>query len=191
LFPQFTLHGSYGGQSDQFSNLFDNPIWSVGANLTQPLFHGGTLTAERRAALAAFDAARHDYRQTVLNAFKNVADAMQAVYADAEALNALHVALNSSEESLGLTEQQYRLGGVGYVGVLVVQRQAYQARINYVQRLASRYQNTAALMHALGGGWSAETDLDVFSSSTPSSSKLPAAADNGTTAAIPATATQE
>lgn len=183
LFPKFTLAASYGGQSDQFSGLFDNPIWSIGANLTQPLFHGGTLTAQRRAALAAFDAAGHDYRQAVLNAFKNVADSMQAVYADAEALNAQFAALNASEESLGLTEQQYRLGGVGYFGVLVVQRQAYQARINYVQRLASRYQNTAALMHALGGGWAADTDLEALSFSQP-----PAAAENGTTTAIPATA---
>jgi NodT family efflux transporter outer membrane factor (OMF) lipoprotein len=180
LFPKLTLTGSYGGQSDRFSNLFDNPVWSIGANLTQPLFHGGTLTAQRRAALAAFDVASHDYRETVLNAFKNVADALQAVVTDAEALQSQQVALTAAEESLQLTEQQYRLGGVGYVGLLIAQRQAQQARIDYVQRLASRYQDTAALMHALGGGWSAAEDPGASAANKPNTTS------NNTAAAQPA-----
>lgn len=154
LFPKFKLSGSYGGQSNEWGSLFDNPVWSVGANLTQPLFHGGTLTAERRAAKAAYEGASADYRQTVLNAFKNVADAMQAVVSDAESLQAQHEALLAADDSLKLTEDQYRLGAASYLTLLTAQRQAQQARINYLQRLASRYQDTAALMLALGGDWS-------------------------------------
>lgn len=154
LFPKFTLSASYGEQSSDTNSFFNNPIWSVGANLTQPLFHGGTLNAQRRAAKAAYEGASADYKQTVLNAFKNVSDALQAVVADAESLQAQHDALLAADDSLKLAEQQYRLGAANYLTLLTAQRQAQQARINYLQRLARRYQDTAALMLALGGDWS-------------------------------------
>lgn len=158
LFPKLTLSGSYGGQSNELSSVFDNTVWSVAASVTQPLFHGGSLTAQRRAALAAYDGALADYRQTVLGAFKNVADALQAVIADAESLKAQHEALLAADDSLKLLQQQYQLGGASFIDLLTVQRQSQQARINYLQRQASRYQDTAALMLALGGGWSQDTD---------------------------------
>ena len=158
LFPKVTLSGSYGGQSNQLSSVFDNTVWSVAANITQPLFHGGSLTAQRRAALAAYDGALADYRQTVLGAFKNVADALQAVIADAESLKAQREALLAADDSLKLLQQQYQLGGASFIDLLTAQRQSQQARINYLQRQASRYQDTAALMLALGGGWEQDTD---------------------------------
>ena len=158
LFPKVTLSGSYGGQSNELSSVFDNTVWSVAAGITQPLFHGGSLTAQRRAALAAYDGALAEYRQTVLGAFKNVADALQAVIADAESLKAQHEALLAADDSLKLQQQQYQLGGASYLDLLTAQRQSQQVRINYLQRLASRYQDTAALMLALGGGWAPDTD---------------------------------
>jgi NodT family efflux transporter outer membrane factor (OMF) lipoprotein len=153
LFPKLTLGASAGASSNEWSSLFDNRVFTVGANLAQPLFHGGSLRAQKRAAEAAYDIALADYRLTVLNAFRNTADAVQAVVADADSLRAQHEAMLSAEQTLQLVEQQYQLGSASYLALLTAQRQTRQARIDYLQRLASRYQNTAALMLAVGGEW--------------------------------------
>jgi NodT family efflux transporter outer membrane factor (OMF) lipoprotein len=159
LLPKLTLGASAGASSNEWSGLFDNRTFTVGADLVQPLFRGGSLLAQKRAAQAAYDRALADYRLTVLNAFKNTADAVQAVVADAESLRAQHEALRAAQHGLQLTEQQYRLGGASHLDLLTAQRQARQAQIDYLQRLASRYQNTAALMLAVGGEWTDPVEL--------------------------------
>lgn len=153
LLPQLSLTGSFGTQATRGGDLFKDDIWSIGAGITQPLFHGGALRAQRRAAIAAFDQAAADYRQTVLTAFQNVADALRAVETDARSLQAQHEALSAAQDSLKLQEEQYRIGALSFLNLLTAQRQYQQARINYLQALASRYQDTAALFQALGGGW--------------------------------------
>lgn len=152
LFPQLSISGSFGSQARTSGDLFDDHVWSIGAGLTQPLFHGGTLSAQRRAAIAAYEQAGADYRRTVLTAFQNVADSLRALETDAEGLRAQHDAVSAAQASLELTEKQYALGSISYLNLLTAQRQYQQARINYLQALASRYQDTAALFQALGGG---------------------------------------
>jgi NodT family efflux transporter outer membrane factor (OMF) lipoprotein len=155
LFPQISIGGAWGSQANTFGNLFNEKIWNIGADVSQPLFHGGSLTAQRRAAIAAYDQAAADYRGTVLTAFQNVADALSALQSDAEVLKAQREALDSARGSLDISEKQYRLGGVSYLNLLIAQRVYQQARIDYSQALATRYQNTAALFQALGGQWQA------------------------------------
>jgi NodT family efflux transporter outer membrane factor (OMF) lipoprotein len=153
LFPQLSLSGSYGSQATRSGDLFKDDIWSIGAGLTQPLFHGGALSAQRRAAIAAYDQSAADYRRAVLVAFQNVADSLRALETDARSLQAQHEAMTAAANSLQLQEQQYQVGGLSYLNLLTAQRQYQQARINYLLALASRYQDTAALFQALGGGW--------------------------------------
>lgn len=153
LFPQISLSGDFGSQSVEASRLFSDKFWGIGAGITQPLFHGGTLTAQRRAAIAAYDQAAANYRSTVLAAFQNVADALSAVHSDAKALQAEYEAKSSAQQNLALREKQHALGGISYLDLLIAQRQYQQAQINYAFALASRYQDTAALFQALGGNW--------------------------------------
>jgi NodT family efflux transporter outer membrane factor (OMF) lipoprotein len=154
LYPNFTLTGSFGVQSNQASQLFGGPsLWSFGAALLQPLFHGGQLQAERRAAIAAYDAANAVYRDTVLQAFRNVADVLRALEADARTVKAQAEAEALSRDTLNLTQKQYQLGGASYLAVIVAQRQYEQAKLNLVAAQANRYADTAALFQALGGGW--------------------------------------
>ncbi|MFS2056170.1 TolC family protein, partial [Variovorax sp. CT11-76] len=77
LYPKFNLTGSYGSSATRSRDLFRSAtdFWSVGAALAQPIFDGGTLRAQKRAAVAAYDAAAAQYRDTVLGAFQNVAAA--------------------------------------------------------------------------------------------------------------------
>jgi NodT family efflux transporter outer membrane factor (OMF) lipoprotein len=153
-YPKINLTGSIGLQSLQLHSLFGGPaVWSIGAGLLQPLFHGGELEARRRAAVAAYDQAEAQYRQTVLLAFQNVADALRALEADARALKARADSTAFARETLELTQRQYQLGGTGIIALLIAQQQYQQERLNLVTAQSARYADTAALFQALGGGW--------------------------------------
>jgi len=155
LYPQITLSGSYGSQAARTGELFNGQsvIWSVGAGLLQPLFHGGALNAKRRAAVAAYDQAAAQYRQTVLHAFQNVADVLRALDTDAQGLRAQADADAAARATLDLTRRQFALGAVSYLSLLTARRDAQQARIHVITAQAQRYADTAALFQALGGGW--------------------------------------
>lgn len=153
MLPQIQLSGSYGTQSGKTSGLFDNGIWSIGANITQPLLHFGELSAKRRAALAAYDGAAADYKLTVLRAFQDVANTLTALQTDAAALAAQYEAMDAAQQSLALSEKQLKLGGISYLDLLITQQQYQRANTNYLTALAARYADTAALFQALGGGW--------------------------------------
>jgi NodT family efflux transporter outer membrane factor (OMF) lipoprotein len=153
-YPQVNLTGSFGAQSNELHNLFAGPsVWSIGAGLLQPLFHAGELEHKRRAAVAAYDQAAAQYRETVLLAFQNVADALRALEADARTLKAQSDAEALARETLNLTQRQFQLGATNYIALLDAQRQFNQARFLLVQAQANRYADTAALFQALGGGW--------------------------------------
>ncbi|SDG44727.1 MULTISPECIES: efflux transporter outer membrane subunit [unclassified Duganella] len=154
-YPQFTLSGSYGSSAASFGKLFDaeTTAWSLAAGIAQPIFNGGALSAQRRAAEAAYDTAAAQYRATVLTAFQNVADTLRALDADAAALKSQAEAESLAKETLTLAQEQYKLGGISYLVLLDAQRSFQQAHINLVQAQAARYADTAALFQALGGGW--------------------------------------
>jgi NodT family efflux transporter outer membrane factor (OMF) lipoprotein len=154
LYPQITLTGSYGYTSNDISDLFDSRsmVWNFGAGLMQPLFHGGALTAKRRAAIAVYDQAAARYRLTILQSFQNVADVLRALESDATALQAQAAAETAAGESLDLTQKQYQLGAVSYLSLLNAQRQYQEAHILLVQAQAARFADTAALFAAMGGG---------------------------------------
>ena len=155
LYPRITLSGNYGSLANSPSDLFSSTtgIWSVGGSLLQPLFHGGELTARRRAAIAVYDQTAAQYRDTVLHAFQNVADALRALDVDARTLQAQTEADAVARDTLDLTHKEFSLGAANYLSLLNAQRQYQQARINLVQSQALRYADTAALFQALGGGW--------------------------------------
>ena len=152
-FPQLTLSASYGSQSSKIEDLFVGDIWSLGSGLTVPIFRAGELAARKRVAAAQAAQATANYRQTVLLAFGNVADALRQLGSDAEILKAQVAAAEAAEASLKLTEQQLKLGAAT-ASERILAVQAYtRARTGAVQALAARYQNTVALFQALGGGF--------------------------------------
>ncbi|HVW52041.1 MAG TPA: efflux transporter outer membrane subunit [Trinickia sp.] len=153
MLPQIGITGSYGESTSSFRSLFNSTVFSLGANVSAPLFQGGTLSAKRRAAIATYDQSLAQYRQTVLLAFKNVADALHALDADAQTLAAQYRAQTAAADSLHLIEQRFGLGGANHLELLVAQQQYQRSRVAYVQALAARYQDTAALFLALGGDW--------------------------------------
>ncbi len=155
LFPSFTLNGTYGKNNTSLNDLFagNSTFWTLGANVTAPLFHGGTLWFKRKAAIEGYRQSLAAYRQTVLGAFAQVADTLRALEHDAEFLDAQSRAVGSAEEALQLVQANYRAGTANYLQILIANVQFHQAKIGYLQARAARLQDTAALFVALGGGW--------------------------------------
>ncbi len=153
LYPQLNLSANLGSQALTAGALFGggSAVWSLVGQLTQPLFNSG-LPAEKRAALAAFDAAAANYRNVVLESFRSVADTLRAVENDAQTLTALAAADAAARASLESAERQYQLGAASYLQLLVAQQQAQQIRINTVAAQARRLADSVALYQALGGG---------------------------------------
>jgi NodT family efflux transporter outer membrane factor (OMF) lipoprotein len=155
MLPQLTLNGAVGNATNTPATWIDSSsgIWSLAGGITAPLFEGGTLRAERRAAIDAYDQAIAQYRLVVLQAFQNVADTLTALQNDAQTLGAQRDALDSAQASLDLTQKQYAVGAVDSTTLLQAQQTYQQARLSYVRALAGRYTDTVTLFYALGGGW--------------------------------------
>ncbi|MEO5932860.1 MAG: efflux transporter outer membrane subunit [Duganella sp.] len=153
--PNISLTAALGGSALTAGTLFKagTGFWGIGADLLQPVFRGGALMHQQRAAEAAYEQAAAQYRGVVLVAFQNVADALHAIEADARGLRAAAAAERAAGRSLAIAQRQRELGTVGYSAVLVA-RQAYQqSAIALIQARAARYTDTVALFQALAGGW--------------------------------------
>lgn len=153
MLPQLTL--SAMGGSITLGQLFrrGTMIWDFGFNLSQPLFQGGQLLHQRRAADAGLEAAVASYRSAVLGAFRNVADALHALRTDADAVLAQRASERTAAASVALSEAQYRAGATSFLTLLNAQIAHAQARIALIQAEAARFADMAALYQALGGGW--------------------------------------
>jgi NodT family efflux transporter outer membrane factor (OMF) lipoprotein len=152
--PQITLSADEGSTATRSADLFHrgNVFWNVALGLTQPIFDGGTLKHRQRAAEAAYRNADAQYRSTVLAAFQNVADCLQALVADAAALSAAASAEQASIDSVAAAERQVQLGDQSEIALLLAQQALASSRALRIQAQAARLSDTAALFLALGGG---------------------------------------
>ena len=153
--PNISLTANAGSTALAIKQLFKSGtgFWSLGADLAAPIFQGGSLLHQERAAKAAYVEAAEQYRGTVLTAFQNVADTLAALQHDAEGLQAAVKAADAAKLTLELSQRQYQDGYASYLSLLGAEQADQQARIALVQAQASRYVDTAALFQAMGGGW--------------------------------------
>jgi outer membrane protein TolC len=114
------------------------------------------LRAEKRKAVAAYEEAGSVYEQTVLQAFREVADVLRAIDHDAQALQAQTDAAIQAQSAYQIASRRYAAGGISQVAVLDAQRQQLQAALNRVIYQGNRYSDSATLFQALGGGWWSE-----------------------------------
>jgi len=153
LYPRINLSAGVAGEG-----LISGPssaAWSLVAGLTAPIFHGGSLTANRKAAEAAYQVAFADYQQTVLSAFQQVADNLQGLTNAADGVRTEQQAMDSATSALRLTRLGYGAGNTGIVQVLDAQRLQQLAELSLIQARAQRYVQTVNLFLAAGGGLSA------------------------------------
>ncbi|MHB1332524.1 MAG: efflux transporter outer membrane subunit [Sulfuriferula sp.] len=161
-YPQINLSATLGSQALLASSLFGagSMVWGLAGQLAQPLFNAG-LKAGVKSAEAGLDAAAANYRQTVLQALRNVADVLRALDNDAQTLQAQAAADAAAQTALDLMQQQYQLGGASYLQLLTAQQQAQQTRINLIAAQTQRLTDTAALYQSMGGGWMANVNQNA------------------------------
>jgi NodT family efflux transporter outer membrane factor (OMF) lipoprotein len=154
LYPSILITADFGRQSNTAATFF-NPasrIWDLAGGLVMPLFQGGTLRAEKQASEAAYRAELARYRSTVLKAFLEVADVLQALRHDADDAQSREQAMQAAKQSLALSSAQYRTGEIDRPALLAGEMQYRTARLAFVAAAIQRYADTTALYLALGGG---------------------------------------
>ncbi|OLL30720.1 RND transporter [Burkholderia sp. SRS-W-2-2016] len=178
MFPSLSLSASMGqgGFSWPVAMSGAGAIWSIGASLSQPLFHGGALLAQRRAAVDSYDASVSQYKQTVLAAFQNVADTLAALDHDAQSLDAANVAARSAQSVFDDTAARYRLGALPVASTRSSEQQWRNAQLDEIRYTSARLTDTAALFQAMGN-----PPLD--DAGAPSAAAAAASASIGTTKA--------
>jgi NodT family efflux transporter outer membrane factor (OMF) lipoprotein len=154
LYPQITLSATGGWQSLPGQTLFtrSNGAWSLISGLTAPLFDGGKLRAQRRAALDELSVSAARYQQVVLESFGQVADALDALAHDAELVAAQSRALATATSNLDLARESYSAGNSGILEVIDAQRRRLDAQRGLLRAEARQYLDTAQLFLALGSG---------------------------------------
>jgi len=153
--PNIELTANAGSTALAISKVFTSGtgFWGIAASLTAPIFEGGQLMHQERAAKAAYVEAAEQYRGTVLSAFQNVADTLVALDQDAKALQAAAQAEQAAKTTLDLSQLQLKHGYIGTFELLAAQQAYQQTRIALASAEANRFADTAALYQALGGGW--------------------------------------
>jgi len=162
LFPSITLSGSLGSEALTTAALFSTPasMWALAAGATTPIFHGGTLWAQRRAAIDAYNATVANYQLTVQQGFQQVADLLQALGHDHELVDAQQQLFDTSSESLRVERTGYEAGKIDALHLVDAERSFQQAALGLARARAQRLNDSALLLVAVGGGWNdRDTDL--------------------------------
>ena len=172
MFPKINITGSLATEAFTVGNLFGpgSGAWAIGPQLMQPIFHGGQLRAQKRAAQAAYEEAQANYQNTVIQAIQNVADTLKAIEFDGHAFEARCEATAQAEKDYHIAQRQFEIGSKSQFNLLDVQQAYYQKRLAQAPVLADRLSDTAALYQALGGGWwnAAPCEDDSAAATVPS-----------------------
>lgn len=154
-FPALTLSGGAGFASNALSSLISAPsrVWSLGLGLAGTVLEFGGRAAEVERSRAAYDETVANYRQAVLEAFREVEDGLATLRILSEEEVIQREAARAARESLLLTQNQYKAGTVSYLNVVVVQAAQLAEDRQTVQLLGRRLAAAVALIRALGGSW--------------------------------------
>jgi outer membrane protein, multidrug efflux system len=155
FYPDISLTGSLGIRALDASYLTNwaSHFYGVGPSLSVPIFSGGQLSANLTLARAQAKEAALNYRGTVLNALREVEDALVAYRTDRDSLNQLEDTLHSAETSWSLAQSQYANGLASFIQVLDSERTVLSDRQALVQADMQIVTDIVTLYRALGGGW--------------------------------------
>lgn len=155
FFPQISLTAAFGYQSTELGNLFTSQaeLWQYGLSLIQPIFTGGRLTAQLEIARAQNREALFTYFNTIINAFKEVDDALIAHQKSLELVAIQQKQVGVLKDYLQLANKQYNAGQIEYLNVLDAERKLFESQLSLVQLQGDSFLTLIDLYKALGGGW--------------------------------------
>jgi multidrug efflux system outer membrane protein len=154
-YPSIVLGSSIGFESRDLATLFEAPslLWSIGAQLTQPLFSAGRLGANVDFARAGYDATVGNYRRVVLTAMQEVEDGITGLAALERANAQARTAVETARRVLDLANARYEGGATTYLDVITAQQSLLAAERLSAQLGGQRLLTAVFLIKALGGGW--------------------------------------
>ncbi|MCP1640763.1 efflux transporter, outer membrane factor (OMF) lipoprotein, NodT family [Pseudomonas citronellolis] len=155
FYPRISLNGDFGFQALQLANFGDwnSRTFGIGPSLHLPIFEGGRLKGTLALREAQQKEAAIAYRRTVLNAWREVDDALNDYAADQRELAALDEAVEHGRTALANAREQYKAGAVDFLNVLSAQRELLASEERQVRSSEAVGVNLALLYKALGGGW--------------------------------------
>ncbi len=158
-YPSLNLFANGGWQAADIAKLLNvqSTFWAVGANVAESIFTGGSRRAQTQFAKAGYDAGVATYRDTVLNAFREVQDDVTGLTVLDQAIQSQQQAVDAARRTLDIATSRYVGGLVSYLDVV----NAQQNLLNNEQELAvirgQRLVTSVLLIKALGGGWDASS----------------------------------
>ncbi len=155
FFPRLLITAAGGFEGGSIVNWFNWPsrFWAIGPSAVQTIFDAGRRRATESAATAGYDTSVANYRQTALDAFREVEDNLAALRILEQEDQTQRAAVAAAERSLNLAMNRYRGGLVTYLEVATAQTIALQNERTQVDLLRRRMDASVMLIKALGGGW--------------------------------------
>lgn len=156
-FPTITVSSQYGAQRPVYGNLFDGKgeVYALQAGVSLPLFTGGRLSSEEKAAKARAEQSKNVLEQTVLVALREASDAAAGVRLRRDQLAAQETQERALQAAYSIAERRYNSGISSYLEVLDAQRSLFAAQLTRVQVERLYLTSTVQLFRALGGSWGA------------------------------------
>jgi multidrug efflux system outer membrane protein len=154
-FPQIPLTASFGAQSTALTSFLQGPatFWVLGGQLAQPLYAGGRITSQYRLALAQREEADLTYKQTVQQAFADVANSLVAYRQSRLYRVKLQEQTATYKETSRLANVRFTGGATSFLEVLTTQQQYFSSELQTTQAWYTELQSYVQLYQALGGGW--------------------------------------
>ena len=155
IFPTINLTADGGYESAALATLLTpaSRVWSLGAGLTQPIFHGGALIGGYSLARAQYQELLADYHKAVISAFANVEDALVAVQQTAEQVTRQRQATEQARRAYRFAQAQMRAGTINVLTLLNTETTLFTAEDALAQAKYAHLQSLVSLYQALGGGW--------------------------------------
>jgi multidrug efflux system outer membrane protein len=155
FFPTVGLSAMYGQAGSKIKNVFKDgvSVWNIVANLSGPIFQGGRLYESYRTQQAFWDETIARYRGTIVEAFREVADALAAEARLAEQRTAQEAQVAALRQAVELSLASYDAGVSTYIDVLDAEQQLYPAETALAETQRDQLLAVVNLYKALGGGW--------------------------------------
>jgi multidrug efflux system outer membrane protein len=163
FFPQINLTGMYGNESAALSRFLTSPatMWQYALSAVQTLFDSGKIWYTVKGAEAQRNQVLAQYRQTILQAFREVNDALVSYNKNKELVAEHQIQVKVLNDYLNLAQLRYAEGEIDYLNVLDAERSLFNAQLQQVQAQADSFQAVVELYKALGGGWVIDADAQI------------------------------
>jgi multidrug efflux system outer membrane protein len=155
FFPTISLTGFLGGVSGDLTRFLggDGAVWSIGANLLQPVFQAGRLRRNVEVAQARFDAALATYRKAALNGYREVSNSLITIQKLAVQRTERQTGVTALVDASDLARSRYESGLASYIEILTADQELFQQQLLLAQTQGAELRARAELYRALGGGW--------------------------------------